>query len=183
MSREFSFNNVNLYGSNVLKVFELIFWDGEKSLLTYLLRNNINTIFQISQLVIKSISSLLLTAVFLPEPQLVKMNNMSSDHRGGKTLRFFFDFNNQISLNCWLFETWGKQFRFYFWRYSVVACHKLSCLNSRVFILGFTWNCCSLQEGKKFSRNQGQSKCVTRETRYQVSRNSWCGISTAKVQN
>ena len=31
---------------------------------------------------------------------------------------------------------------------------------------------CRLQEAKKFSRNPGQSKCVTRETRRHVSPNS-----------
>ena len=82
-------------------------------------------------------------------------------------------------------ETWGEQLRLYFWRYLVVACHKLShYFNLQVtLILGFTWNCCRLQEAKKFSRNPGQSNCLTRETRYQVSRNSKYGISRAKLQN
>ena len=75
--------------------------------------------------------------------------------------------------------------RLYFWRYLVVACHKLShYFDLQVtLILGFTWNCCRLQEAKKFSRNPGQSNCLTRETRYQVSRNSKYGISRAKLQN
>ena len=47
-------------------------------------------------------------------------------------------------------ETWGEQTRIYFWRYLTVASHKL-------------------QEAKKFLRNLGQFKCVTRETRYHVS--------------
>ena len=52
----------------------------------------------------------------------------------------------------------------------VVACHKLSQFNSSVFIVGFTWNCCRLQEAKKFIRRiQAQFKCVTRKTRYHVS--------------
>ena len=36
-------------------------------------------------------------------------------------------------------------------------------------VLDFTWNCCRLQEVKKFSRKPGQSNCVARETRYHVS--------------
>ena len=50
-----------------------------------------------------------------------------------------------------------------------VTCHKLNHFNSRVFILDFNWNCCRLQQAKKFSRNPGQFKCVTREIRYHVS--------------
>ena len=59
--------------------------------------------------------------------------------------------------------------RYYFWRYSVVACLKFSLFNSWLFTLDFTWNCCRLQEAKKLSRNPGKFKCVTRETRYHVS--------------
>ena len=66
-------------------------------------------------------------------------------------------------------KTWGEQTRFYFWRYSVVVCRRLSHFNSQSQPLGFTWNRCRLQEAKKFSRNPGQCKCVTRETRYHVS--------------
>ena len=66
-------------------------------------------------------------------------------------------------------ETWGEQPMFYFWRYSLMTCHELSKFNSRVFILDFTWNCCRLQERKRFSRNQGQFKCVTKETGYHLS--------------
>ena len=66
-------------------------------------------------------------------------------------------------------KIWGEQKRFYFLKYLAVACHKLNHFNSRVFMLDFTWNCCRLQEGKKFSRNLDQFKYVTRETRYYVS--------------
>ena len=45
----------------------------------------------------------------------------------------------------------------------------LSHLNSQVFIGDFTWSCCKLHETKKFSRNTGQFKCVTTQTRYHVS--------------
>ena len=54
-------------------------------------------------------------------------------------------------------------------KYSVVACHKLSHFNSRLFKLDFTWKCCRLLEASKFSRNPGQFNWVTRETRYHVS--------------
>ena len=57
----------------------------------------------------------------------------------------------------------------HFLRYSAVACHKLNRFNSRVFTLDFTWNCCRLLEAKKFWRNPGQFKWVTRETRYCIS--------------
>ena len=66
-------------------------------------------------------------------------------------------------------EAWGEQTKFYFWRYSTVARHKLSHFNSRVFIHVFSWNCCRLQEVKKFSRNPGQFESVTEETRYHLS--------------
>ena len=66
-------------------------------------------------------------------------------------------------------KTWGEQTRFYFWRYSVVVCHKLTHFNSQAFIFSFTWNCCRLGEAKKFSRNLGHFKYVTKETRYHVS--------------
>ena len=47
--------------------------------------------------------------------------------------------------------------------------HKLKQSNSWAFILDFTCNCCRLQKSKKFSRNLGQFKCVTRETIYHIS--------------
>ena len=34
-----------------------------------------------------------------------------------------------------------------------MVCHKLNQFNSQVFILYFSWNCCRLQEAKKFSTN------------------------------
>ena len=69
-------------------------------------------------------------------------------------------------------------------RYSVVACHKLSHFSWRVFTLHFTWNCCRLLEAKKFSKNPGQFKWVTKkpDITYQ-SRNSYNGISWAKLWN
>ena len=51
-----------------------------------------------------------------------------------------------------------------------MVCHKLSHFSSWVFIIDFPGNCRRLREDKKFSRNPGQFKCVTRETRYHVSR-------------
>ena len=54
-------------------------------------------------------------------------------------------------------------------KYLVVACHKLSHFNSRLFKLDFTWKCCRLLEASKFSRHPGQFNWVTRETRYHVS--------------
>ena len=50
-----------------------------------------------------------------------------------------------------------------------MVCHKLSHFNSRVFTLGFTWNCRRLLEARTFLRNPGQIKWITRETRYHVS--------------
>ena len=41
-----------------------------------------------------------------------------------------------------------------------MACHKRSQFNSLVFIPAFMWNCCRLQEVKKFSRNPVQSNYV-----------------------
>ena len=62
------------------------------------------------------------------------------------------------------------------WKYDVLVFkvfsggfHKLSYINSRVFTLDFTWNCCRLLEVKDFSKNPGQFKWVTRETKYRVS--------------
>ena len=94
---------------------------------------------------------------------------MSSEHRDWRTIRFLFHLNNQTCLRRWLYWNmkWPKEILFL--RYLVVACHKLSQFNSRVFILDFTWNSCGLQEAKECTRNPGQSKCVTRETRYHVS--------------
>ena len=43
-------------------------------------------------------------------------------------------------------ETWREHKRFYFSKYSVVVCHKLSEFNSQVFTLHFIWNCCSLMD-------------------------------------
>ena len=89
---------------------------------------------------------------------------MSSDHRDESSTSII-----KLRPIVGSIKTWGEQTRFYFWRYSVVVCHKLSHFNSQLFILGFTWNCCRLQEAKKFSRNPGQFWCVTRETRYYIS--------------
>ena len=94
---------------------------------------------------------------------------MSSDHRDGGTIRFFFHLKNQTSLYCWLYWKMIWTNEVLFWRYLAVACHKLSHSNSQVFILDSTWNCCRLKEAKRFTRNPGQFKCVTRETRYHVS--------------
>ena len=69
----------------------------------------------------------------------------------------------------WSLVLWGEQTWFYFWRYSAVVYHKFSHVNSWVFILDFTWNCFRLQEAKKFSRNSGHFKCVTKEIRCHVS--------------
>ena len=66
-------------------------------------------------------------------------------------------------------EQWDEQMRFYFWRYATVTSHEFCYFNSRLFILDFAWNCCRLQEGKKFSRNPVQFKYVTRETIFHVS--------------
>ena len=92
--------------------------------------------------------------------------SMSSGHRGRRKIRFFFHPIIKLRSIVGYVKTWVDQTRFYFWRYSAMACHYF---NSRVFILEFTWNCCRLQEAKTFSRNPGQFKCVTRETRYRVS--------------
>ena len=94
---------------------------------------------------------------------------MSSDHRDERTIRFFFQLNNQNSFYFGSIERWDKQTTFYFPRYSAVACHKFSRFNSRVFIIDFTRNCCGLQKVKKLSTNSGQFKCVTRKNRYHVS--------------
>ena len=65
----------------------------------------------------------------------------------------------------------------------MVACHKRSHFNLRVFTFDFSWNCCTLLEAKKFPRNPGQIKWVTRETRYHVSiaellkRNLMCQVA------
>ena len=48
-----------------------------------------------------------------------------------------------------------------------MTCHKLSHFNSQVFTFDFISNCCRLLEAK-FSRNPGQSKCITREIKYHV---------------
>ena len=91
--------------------------------------------------------------------------SMSSNDRIGSTIWFFFHLKNYWSS----IGTWGERTRFYFSRYSVMTCHKLSHFNSRVFTLYFSRNCCRLLEAKKFSRNPGQFNWVTSETRYHVS--------------
>ena len=94
---------------------------------------------------------------------------MSSDNRDGSTIRFLFHLINQTLLHRWLYcnMRWTLEI-LSFSRYFAVACHKLSHFNLRVFTFDFTWNCCRLLEAK-FSRNLGQFKWVTRETRYHVS--------------
>ena len=94
---------------------------------------------------------------------------MSSDNRDGSTIRFLFHLINQTLLHRWLYcnMRWTLEI-LSFSRYFAVACHKLSHFNLRVFTFDFTWNCCRLLEAK-FSRNLGQFKRVTRETRYHVS--------------
>ena len=89
---------------------------------------------------------------------------MLSYHGYGSTVRFFSSLSTLCSL-VGSVETWGHHFL----KYSGVACHKLNRFNSRVFTLDFTWNCCRLLEAKKFWRNPGQFKWVTRETRYCIS--------------
>ena len=122
----------------------------------------------------------------MPVSLLVKMKNffgqhlqadysivsisMSSDHRDGRTMKFFFHLNNQTYRSIvGSTEAWGWQTRLYFWRYWVVACLKLSHFNSQVNMLDFTWNCCRLQEAKNFLTNSGRFECATRETIYHVS--------------
>ena len=94
---------------------------------------------------------------------------MTLDKRDGTTVRFFFHLDNQNSLYRWLYWNmrWTNEVLFLkvFGGGLPYTCH----YNSRVFILDFNWNCCRLQEAKKFSRNPGQFKCVTRKTRYHVS--------------
>ena len=123
----------------------------------------------------------------MPVPQLVEMNNFFDQYLQGdcfgkllcslypchqtieKEEQQGFSFTLIIKL-CSIVgsvEAWGEQTRFYFWRYSALAGHKLSHFNSRVF--SFTWNWCRLQEAKKFTRNPRQFKCVTSETRYHIS--------------
>ena len=94
---------------------------------------------------------------------------MSSYNRDGSTKRFFFYLNTLYSIvgavearRKWTHEIYNL-------RYLAVTCHKLSHFNSRVFTFDFTWNCCRLLEAKKFSRNPGQFKCITREIKYHVS--------------
>ena len=123
-------------------------------------------------------------------PQLVK-NNFFGQYLPGEcfekpllSLYLCFSSTSIIKIHSIVgfIKTRDEQTLFYFWRYSEVACHKLSHFNSHIFILWFTWNCCSLQEAKKFSRNPGQFKCDTRETRYHASiaelliRNPWSQI-------
>ena len=72
---------------------------------------------------------------------------MPSDRRDGRTMIKLLSIVGFI-------EKWGEQTRFYFWRYSAMACRKLSHFNSRVFIFDFTWNCCKLQGAKKFQGTQ-----------------------------
>ena len=50
-----------------------------------------------------------------------------------------------------------------------MTCHKPSYLNSRIFILDFTCDCCRLLGAEKLSQHSSQFKWVTRETRYRVS--------------
>ena len=91
---------------------------------------------------------------------------MPSDHRDGRTIRFFTHLNNQTSLYCWLY--WNMRWSSNVLILKVFGCHELIHFNSRVFILDFTCNC-RLQKAKKFSRNPGQFKCVTREIKYHIS--------------
>ena len=72
---------------------------------------------------------------------------MPSDRRDGRTMIKLLSIVGFI-------KKWGEQTRFYFWRYSAMACRKLSHFNSRVFIFDFTWNCCKLQGAKKFQGTQ-----------------------------
>ena len=69
-----------------------------------------------------------------------------------KNNKIFFHLNKQTLLVVDSIETWDKQARFYFRRYSAMAFHKLSQFSSRVFIFDFTWDFCRLQEAMKFSR-------------------------------
>ena len=94
---------------------------------------------------------------------------MSSDHRDGITIKFFFHLINQTSVHGWGYWNMIWTHRFYFSSYSAVVCHKLSRFNSRIFTLGFTWDSCRLLGTEKFLRKSGQFKWVTRETRYHIS--------------
>ena len=92
---------------------------------------------------------------------------MSSYNRDGSTIRFFFYLNTLCSI-VGSVEAWRKwTHEIYILKYLAVTCHKLSHFNSRVFTFDFIWNCCRLLEAK-FSRNPGQSKCITREIKYHV---------------
>ena len=121
----------------------------------------------------------------LPVPRLVEINNLFGQCLEGgsfrKLLKSLYPCHQTIesvaqsgfsstSKNYWSsIGTWGERTRFYFSRYSVMTCHKLSHFNSRVFTLYFSRNCCRLLEAKKFSRNPGQFNWVTSKTRYHVS--------------
>ena len=122
-------------------------------------------------------------------PQLIKMINFFGEYLQGdyfeKSLKSLYPCHQiieteeqqgfsftSIMILCSIvasIETWGEQTRSYFWRHSAVVYHKLSHVSSWILTLDFTWNCYGLQEAKNFSRNSGHFKCVTKETRCQVS--------------
>lgn len=94
---------------------------------------------------------------------------MPSDHRDRSTINFFS--NSMIKLRSIFgsIEMWGKHTTLYFSSYLAVASHKLSQIHSWIFTLDSTWSSCRLLGAKKISRNPGQYKWVTRETRYRIS--------------
>ena len=96
---------------------------------------------------------------------------ISSYHWDISTIRFFFHLNNLhlVGSTFLVLLKMMPTHDIYFSRCSVAACRKRSHFNSRVFLLDFTWNCCRLLEADKFSRNPGQLKWVTRETRCHIS--------------
>ena len=118
---------------------------------------------------------------------------MSSDHRGGGTIRFFFHLNNQLYSIVGCIETSGEQKRVFFegiQRWLVFGYiwsiwwwpHKLSHFNLQVFIFDFTWNCCRLRKPKKFSTIPGQFKCYWRNQISCIHRGS-LKTESLKLQN
>ena len=122
MGREFSFSNVNLCESNILQIFELNFCNSERTLFTYLHRKIILILFWNIPIRLEevdkqpSLTSIFYSASVKQNEQLWSVHprwrfrktsivsvSMSSDPIGGKTIRFFFHFNNQTLLHCWFY--------------------------------------------------------------------------------
>ena len=96
--------------------------------------------------------------------------SLSSDQKDGSTMKFFFQLSIQTLLHRLLY--WKMRWTYEVFqgiqRWPLIKLVTLIHSHSYLILLEIVVGCYKFLEGKKFSRNPGQFKWVTRETRYHL---------------